>query len=130
MKLFDRHRNLLLAVTTIGFLIALGTRASVVVFTSDMKIINTKSIEENLILQGNNGSKLGKEVSGLGGFPFSTYSDCVVGYHGEMIAPACNEYSSLGESSIILNTIFWGLLVFCLLLPFEYAERKILHNKK
>lgn len=101
------NRKTLIISLIAGLFIALITRASLFVFTTDFSYfqINHNAYPEQIEFNETNN---GKQVIGLSGFPFRTYSDCVMDFHGTISSPACNSISWVWEFSIILNTLFWA----------------------
>ncbi len=105
------NKKLLIISLIIGIFIALLTRASLFVFTTDFSYfkINHIAYPEQLEFDATNN---GKQVVGLSGFPFRTYSNCVMGFHGTTSSPACDSASWVWEFSIILNTLFWAAIFY------------------
>jgi hypothetical protein len=148
MKYFSEHKNFLLISAAFGFVIALIFRLyTPVIITTDFEMVYRNSVsisgqQEFLISQRKlrdlNERNLGKEVFGMGGFPISSYTDCVVriptgGEGGASVfapVPICNRSSAFGEFAIFLNAIFWAFLVYLVLLSLKNVRRKILGNKK
>lgn len=110
----------------LGILIALAFRSSWIVATTDLHYFRVGNFNYPL-LESWDETQHGKKVIGLGGFPFSAFSDCKMNYHEELISPACNKESLLGNWSIIVNTIVWGILILGILYLKEVKGR--LKNK-
>jgi hypothetical protein len=131
MEFFNKHKSLLLVSFAIGFVSALFFRFSPLVFTSDFERVDRNSTSLQQEAHKRSLENLGKEVFGMGGLPVSPFADCVVrpagGEPGFLSpTPKCNKYSLFGEFAIFINTLFWGLLVFIVLIPLEIFRRKIL----
>lgn len=112
----------------IGFIIALLTRASFFVFTTDFSYYRI-GFSAYPVPQEFDGTNLGKSVVGEAGFPFSTYSDCVMGYHGTLVSPACNDFSMIGEFSIIFNAMFWTLIYYIIFMFVSTVKKPGLSKK-
>ena len=112
-----------------GFAIAILTRLSVFVCTTDFSYIKIGyyvflpkmhlSFSRNPNQSIDMLKYIGKKVLGFGGFPFSTFSKCSLERSGSCVFPICKVPSTVGESSILLNTVFWSTIVFSLLLLFS-----------
>ncbi len=104
------------------------TRASLFVFTTDLSYFRINQTEYPAQIEFD-ATNNGKQVIGMSGFPFRTYSDCVMGFHGTVSRPACNSISWVWEFSIILNTIFWAAIfygIFVLITKFvKPAHKKV-----
>lgn len=114
MRYFKNHKKALIICLIIGFVVSLLTRASFFVFTIDFSYYRI-GLSAYPVPQEFDETNLGKKVVGEAGFPFSTYTDCVMRYHGTLVSPACNNFSMIGEFSIILNTIFWTVVFYGIL---------------
>jgi hypothetical protein len=103
-----------------GFVVALMTRMSIVVATTDLSYVRIAPMDFHEPLRS---VLYGKRVIGIGGFPFSTFSDCMMGYHGEMTSPACDAFSIFWEFSVVLNALFWACILYgiFLLIPSSSA---------
>lgn len=110
MNYFKSHKIAIFLI--IGFTIAMLTRASFFVVTTDLTYYRIGILPIYPTPNEFDEKHLGKEVIGLSGFPFQTYSDCTMGYHGTLVSPACNSYSINGEFSIVINTIFWTIIFY------------------
>ena len=98
----------------IGAIIAVGTRLSFLVFTTDLDYIKIGSWQRPDHRE--NKRNIGKEVIGEAGFPFRAFSNCVVkGSGSDSSRSACKEVSTLGELSILLNWGVWSVLVYFIL---------------
>lgn len=115
MEYPTENRKLSALVIAFGIVIAFLARASMLVFTTDLEIVDYRHMEGNPVLQKINEGLYGKEVMGLGGFPFSAFSDCEMGYHGEWVTPACERTSVFGELAFFLNAAFWSLFLLALI---------------
>jgi len=106
----------------VGFVVAILTRLSLIVFATDFSYIKIGNV---VLLPGDNLyftpklnfttemlKYLGKKVVGVGGLPFSTFSKCFLEPSAFFIIPICDRWSTLREFSILLNTVFWGVIVF------------------
>lgn len=125
MKYFKNNRKLIVTCLIIGFVIAILTRASFFVFTTDFSYYRI-GFSAYPVPQEFDGINLGKTVVGEAGFPFSTYSDCVMGYHGTLVSPACNNFSMIREFSIILNTVFWAFICYGVFMLISAIKKSIL----
>jgi hypothetical protein len=105
---FHKHKTSLIICLLVGFVIALATRASFFEFSTQFKYLKLGTHVYSAPTIPFDKTNLGKTIIGRPGFPFSTYSQCVVGWHGELPSPACEKVSWVWESSIILNTLFWA----------------------
>lgn len=124
MTFLQTHKKTILISLAIGFLLAAMTRSSVIVFTTDLSYFRFFSIVYPAPKEFNFSSS-GKQVIGLSGFPFTANTDCVMGPHGTIASPACEKRSWLGYLSIILNTLFWALLVFGIVSRFPESKKVI-----
>lgn len=119
MKYFQRHKKATAICLFIGLTIAIATRASFFIFTTDLNYFRINHVEYPAQIEFDPTNN-GKRVVGISGFPFQTYSNCVMGFHGTVSRPACKWLSPVWEFSIILNTLFWGLI--CLTI-FKVAKK-------
>lgn len=108
------HWKILIISLVIGFSIAVLTRASIIVFATDLSYFKFYHIEYPQQIEFNPANS-GKKVIGISGFPFKKYTDCIMDFHGTTVQPACNSVSLVGEFSIVCNTIFWTLFFYGLL---------------
>lgn len=111
MPHLQTHKLSLTICLILGFTIAMLTRASFVAFTTDFSYYRIGSFAQSELKEFDE-TNLGKKVVGVSGFPFRMYSNCVMGYHGTTVSPACNTVSMLWEFSVVLNTIFWGGIAY------------------
>lgn len=95
----------------IGLFIAMLTRASVFMFTTDFSSIFVFHFAYPA-QQEFDFTSTGKNVIGESGFPFTAYDQCVMGPHGSVASPACEIRSFFGEYSIVLNTLFWAFVLY------------------
>ncbi|MGB9693850.1 MAG: hypothetical protein ACP5SB_04155 [Caldisericaceae bacterium] len=117
----------------VGLAISIATRLSLFVFSTDFSYVKIWKFillpKDNLFFIDWLNAKpemlnsLGKKVIGAYGFPFSSFARCSLQRSGSFIIPICDRYSTLGEFSILLNTILWGFIVFLILS--SVAKKKI-----
>ncbi|GEM_PF-6848267 len=120
------NKKALIISLIVGILIAVITRASLLVFTTDFSYSRINQIEYPAQIEFD-ATNNGKQVIGMSGFPFRTYSDCVMGFHGTVSRPACNNISWVWEFSIVLNAIFWATIfygIFTLIMKLVKPARK------
>ena len=112
MNYFQDHKKALTICSILGFLIAILMRFSFFTFSDDFEYYRFGPIRHPVPQIGFDQTHCGKEVIGMSGFPFRTYSDCVISLRGTLPGPSCRSYSLIGEFSVILNTIIWGCLFY------------------
>jgi len=115
MTYFQNHKKSILACLVIGFLVAMLTRDSLFSFSSDLEYYRFGPVYHPVPQIEFDKTNVGKEIIGMSGFPFRTYTKCIVSIRGTLPNPACEKTSIVWEFSIVLNTIFWGLLTFGIL---------------
>jgi len=129
MEYLKNHKKALMICLAIGFVIALLTRASFFVFTTDFSYYRVGLLYTYPVPQEFDGTNLGKMVVGEAGFPFSTYSDCVMGYHGTLVSPACNSFSMIEEFSMVFNTMFWAFIYYGIFMLISTVKKPTLPRK-
>jgi len=122
MTYLQTHKKALVLSLMIGLLIALMTRASLVVFTTDLSYINFFGIVYPPPIEFDF-SSTGKKVIGASGFPFTAAIDCAMGPHGTIASPACENHSWLWGYSIIPNTLFWALVIYGISMVIQKFKR-------
>lgn len=105
------NKKILNVTLVIGLLIAMLTRVSVFMFTTDFSYFFLFHVAYPQP-QEFDFTSTGKSVIGDSGFPFTAYDDCVMGPHGTVASPACEIRSFFGEYSIVLNTLFWAFVLY------------------
>lgn len=112
MPYLQTHKLPLTICLILGFTIAIFTRASLATFTTDFSYYRIGSFyHPTQFIPSDQRVYMGKSVVGMSGFPFPAYSRCIMGAHGMSITPACDSFF-IGEFSIILNTLFWALILY------------------
>ncbi len=124
MNYFKKHKFLVFLSIVIGLVIALSTRASLFVFTPDLRYSRIMGTHRPPIQEFDT-THLNKRIFGLSGFPFTAYSHCGMFVHGTSVSPSCRDTSRIEELSILLNTLFWALIV---LIPFLFFSER--YHKK
>ena len=115
-----KKRDVVLS-TLIGFLIAIATRASIVLWTPFFTYYKIGPFVHDTNL-ATSGGAMDQTVLGLSGFPFHTFSDCSIQWYDmaqNMYLPACNSVSPTWELSVPLNILFWSLVVYGVLTSAE-----------
>lgn len=112
MTYFQNHKKSILVCLAIGFLVAILTRASLFSFSTDFEYYRLGPVYHPVPQIEFDQTNVGKEIIGMPGFPFGTYTECIVSIRGTLPNPACEQTSIVWEFSIILNTIVWSLLAF------------------
>ncbi len=128
MKYFKNYKKVLMTCLIVGFIVAVLTRVSFFVFTTDFSYYRM-GLSAYPVPQEFDGTNLGKSVVGESGFPFSAYSDCVMGYHGTLVSPACNDFSTIGEFSVVFNTIFWAFIYYGIFVLISTIKKPTLPRK-
>lgn len=112
MKYFQNHKRILIICLVIGFFVAMLTRASLFAFSTDFEYYKFGPIFHPVQQIEFDQTHSGKRIIGMSGFPFQTYSECIISLRGTLPSPACRSQSLLGEFSILFNTLFWGIFFY------------------
>jgi hypothetical protein len=114
MKIFKNKTRIIIISLIAGAFITLMARASIFALTTDnFHYVGGLTFEVN-----HTNKNIGKNVIGGSGLPFGYYTECKSATKGgevPYVRVKCEKISSLGSYSMLLNFIFWSLLVYLIL---------------